>query len=125
MSSTDHGPPPANGTVLVTGYSAAPSNTGSHAVYGQVGVIFEIDRHSHTVVDASFLVVTPVAQEFLRRIVLRRRLPEDAEQMMEDIRTNYLAPSANALAISVRNAARRFTGYLEDAAGGAPADPAS
>lgn len=75
-------------------------------------MVFEVDPSSRLIHDAEFFVVTEVAQNFLKRTATGYRLPDDAEDICERIRTQYVAPSANALAIAVRNAARRLTDHL-------------
>ena len=99
-------------TVIVTGYSSAPRNTGSYAQYGIIGSTFEVDLSTRRIVDAEFFVVTQVAQNFLKRTSVGYRLPDDADLICEIIRNQYVAPSANALAIAVKNASRRLADHL-------------
>lgn len=100
-------------SVIVTAYSASPKNTPTYVAYGVSGAVLEVDLTTRRILDAEFFVVTEVAQNFLKRSVIGFHLPDDAEEICERIRTQYIAPSANALAIAVRNASRRFTDHLE------------
>lgn len=104
--------PARSETILVTGYSAAPKNTGSYTAYGVIGVVFEVELANHRIREAEFFVVTDVAQNFLKRCTVGYRLSQDVESICETIRTHYVAPSANALAIAVKNASQRFSDHL-------------
>lgn len=112
LSHYDATPAPPE-TIIVTGYSSAPKNTPTYTAYGVSGVVFEVDPSSRLIHDAEFFVVTEVAQNFLKRNAIGYRLPDDAEEICERIRARYIAPSANALAIAVRNASRRLTDHLD------------
>lgn len=96
------------GRVLVTGYATAPTGTSLHTMFGSVGVVFEVDVHSHRIVDAEFLVVTRLSNDFLARLCVGVDLLRDFETIVADFRRHYLAPSAPAMIVALRSAHSRY-----------------
>lgn len=106
-------PQDSQSTVMVSGYATAPAGTALHSVYGTVGMVLEIDPRTHEILDADFLVVTRLANDFLRRLYVGANFVTDLEVLAERTRTQYLAPSAAAMAVALRSASDRYGRHVD------------
>ncbi|HHY95783.1 MAG TPA: DUF3870 domain-containing protein [Firmicutes bacterium] len=95
-------------TILVTGYAKAPQGTSMYEVYKHAGIVLEIDPLTHTIVDAQFTVVTPLAGRFLRDLLVGYQLERGLDPLIQEIRHRYLAPSQEALIKALRVAVQRY-----------------
>jgi len=98
-------------TILVTGYSAAPKGTSMQTQYAHCGVVLEVDPRTEQVVGAEFTVITGLANDFLRRLVTGYDLSKGIGDLIELIKTRYLAPSADAMVVALRGAFQRYREY--------------
>ncbi len=112
-------------TVLVSGYATAPAGTGLQRTYGSVGIVLEVDTATHRVVDAEFLVITSLANRFLRDVFLGARIPDDAGTLVEKLRATYLAPSADAMVVALRSAVDRYSAHRDHEHGQGHGGPAN
>ncbi|WP_422733809.1 DUF3870 domain-containing protein [Micromonospora sp. WMMD558] len=98
-------------TVLVTGYSAAPRGTSMHARYEHCGVVLEVDPRTDVVVAAEFTVITGLANDFLRRLVVGYDLSQGIAGLAALIKSRYLAPSSDAMVVALRGAVQRYSDH--------------
>nr|WP_283175785.1 DUF3870 domain-containing protein [Lysinibacillus sp. Bpr_S20] len=95
-------------TVLVTGYAKAPQGTSMYEIYKYAGIVLEIDREKHIIVEAEFTVVTDLTQAFFRRLLIGYCLAGGLDDLIEKIRRNYFAPSQQAIIVALQAAVQRY-----------------
>ena len=100
-------------TVLVTAYAKAPQGTAMYEVYKHAGVVLEVDPESGTIVDAEFTLVTDLARSFFKRMVAGHNLRYGFDQLLDEVRSRYFAPSVQALISALRGAHVRFVEQRE------------
>ncbi len=116
----------AGRTVLVTAYAKAPHGTSMYEVYKHCGVVLEIDPLDHRVVAAEFTVITDLAGEFLRRLVVGYDVSRGVEPLARKLSQQYLAPSQQAMIRCLAVAFQRYNeraGHREQAAPAGEAAP--
>jgi len=95
-------------TVLVTGYAKAPQGTSMYEIYKYAGIVLEIDRERHVIVEAEFTVVTDLTQSFFKRLLVGYCLEGGVDDLIEKIRRNYFAPSQQAIIVALQAAVQRY-----------------
>src|SRR5690606_24054955 len=98
----------AANAVLVSGYAKAPEGTPLNNTYGLIGVVLAVDPVTHTIVDAEFLLLTALAQQFLKDLAVGYNLSEGIDPLLQRIEKHYWAPSQRALVMSLRTAYNRY-----------------
>ena len=94
-------------TVLVTGYAKAPRGTSIEQIYSYIGVVLEINVETDRVEDAEFTLVTGVAKNFLRDLVVGSNL-KHLDVVLNEIRSRYIVPSREAMIIAIQTAVKRY-----------------
>lgn len=100
-------------TLLVTAYAKAPQGTAMYETYKHAGIVLEIDKLTHKIVDAEFTFITELAQNFFRRMLIDFDFTADINILIERIEEHYLAPSSGAVIVALKSAQKR---YLEKVA---------
>ena len=95
-------------TFIVTAYAKAPQNTAMYEVYRNIGVVLEIDWETRTVVDAEFTFITNLAQAYFRRLIIGYNMDAGVEMLLQQVDTNYYAPSVNSIGVALKSAFRRY-----------------
>jgi len=96
------------GTVLVSGYSAAPKGTSMFEEFKHAGVVLEIDLETHRImaVDATF--VTELARSYFARLVVGFDVTQGAAQLEKVIAARFHTPSRESLIVALRAAMQRY-----------------
>lgn len=94
-------------TVLVTAYSPAPMGTAMYEMYRYAGLILEIDINNDIIVDAEATLVTNLAKEFFKNLLVGYDLKK-GDELVEIIRKKYWAPSTEAFTACLKVAIRRY-----------------
>lgn len=95
-------------TVLVTAYAAAPKGTAFYKQYEYMGVVLEIDKKTDIIVNSSVTLMTETAKDYAGRLLTGEKITGDITQLIEDIETQYLTSSTNALISAVKQARQRY-----------------
>lgn len=95
-------------TVIVTAYSKAPQNTSMYENNKVYGLILEIDRASHLIINAETTVMTDIVKNYLKKILVGVNFKEDISPIIEIIKLNYHAPSQNAMIVALKVAHQRY-----------------
>lgn len=98
-------------TVLVTAYSKAPQGTSMYEIYKHAGIVLEIEKDTHKIVDAEFTFVTGLAQNYFKRLLIGFDFSQDISILIKHINQHYFAPSTNSVAVALKFAQQR---YLEN-----------
>jgi len=101
-------------TVLVTGYAKAPQGTSMYEIYKYAGIVLEIDRETHVIVEAEFTVVTGLTQSFFKKLLVGYCLVGGLEDLIEKIRRKYFAPSQQAIIVALQAAVQRYWDNVND-----------
>lgn len=100
-------------TVLITAYAKAPQNTSMYENYKYVGIVLEIHKESHIIINAEFTFVTNLAQDFFKRMIVGYDFSKDISPLIEEIANDYLAPSQQAVIVALKVAHQRYKDRLE------------
>ncbi|SDN75292.1 protein of unknown function [Psychrobacillus sp. OK028] len=95
-------------TLLVTAYAKAPQGTAMYETYKHAGIVLEIDKLTHKIVDAEFTFITELAQNFFRRMLIDFDFTADINILIERIEEHYLAPSSGAVIVALKSAQKRY-----------------
>lgn len=95
-------------TVLVTAYAKSPQGTSMHEVYKYSGIVLEIDKATHKIVDAEFTFITKLAQRFFKKMLVGFDMTSNIDSMIERIESHYFAPSSGSVAVALKSAQKRY-----------------
>ena len=95
-------------TLLVTAYAKAPQGTAMYETYKHAGIVLEIDKLTHKIVDAEFTFITELAQNFFRRMLIDFDFTSDINILIERIEEHYMAPSSGAVIVALKSAQKRY-----------------
>lgn len=99
-------------TVLVTGYSKAPQGTAMYELYKHAGIVLEIERSTHKIVDAEFTFIADLTKNFFKKLIVGYDLSQGLEPLIARIRTHYVAPSQQAVIVALQSAAQRYWDFV-------------
>ncbi|MFC8689645.1 DUF3870 domain-containing protein [Brevibacillus porteri] len=94
---------------LVTGFAQLPKGTPLSESQKIFATTLIIDRTDGRIVDASFTFLMSLTEEFLRGIVIGKKLPDDWDQLQNQINEQYLVPTQGAVIQALRVAIERYT----------------
>ncbi|MEK3980120.1 DUF3870 domain-containing protein [Psychrobacillus sp. FSL K6-2836] len=95
-------------TLLVTAYAKAPQGTAMYETYKHAGIVLEIDKLTHKIVDAEFTFITELAQNFFKRMLIDFDFTTDINILIERIEEHYMAPSSGAVIVALKSAQKRY-----------------
>ncbi|MEI3614397.1 DUF3870 domain-containing protein [Pseudogracilibacillus sp. SO30301A] len=95
-------------TVLITAYSKAPQGTPMYEKFKYSGIVLEIDKTSHLVVDIEVTFITKLAQDFFKRLMVGADFSSDLDSTIEKIKKNYYAPSQQSIIVALKVAHQRY-----------------
>ncbi len=97
-----------NNTVLVTAYAKAPQSTVMYELNKSIGVVLEIDKISHKIVDADIMFVTDLAKDFFKRKVIGTDFSNDISKTIKSIEEDLLIPSQQSVIVALKIANQRY-----------------
>lgn len=95
-------------TVLLTAYSKAPQGTSMYEKFKYSGLVLEIDKRNHLIVDVEVTFITKLAQDFFKRLMVGTDFSKDLNIVIEKIKDNYLAPSQQSIIVALKVAYQRY-----------------
>lgn len=95
-------------TLLVTAYAKAPQGTAMYEIYKHAGIVLEIDKQTHKIIDAEFTFITELAQNFFKRMLIDFDFTADINILIERIEDHYMAPSSGAVIVALKSAQKRY-----------------
>lgn len=101
-------------TLFVSGYTQAPKGTKMHESGSTVGVMFEIDKRSHHIVDAECTFITKLAQEYFKKIMIGYNFKDDLEEIITALETHMYIPSIGSIIVAIRIAHQRYMDSVID-----------
>lgn len=95
-------------TLIVTAYAKAPQNTAMYENNKHMGIVLEIDKKTHKIVDVEVTVMTEIVKNYFRKKMVGMNFKESIDSFIEDIKENYHAPSQNSMIVAVKIAHQRY-----------------
>jgi len=94
--------------VFLTGYARLPSGIVASELSKVVGISLVVNRDTGIVLDADCTLVTRVAREFVRTLLVGRSLRDDAAELEREIIARYHGNAQKALVAALRIAHEKF-----------------
>ncbi|MBN8251556.1 DUF3870 domain-containing protein [Priestia flexa] len=101
-------------TLLITAYAKAPQNTSMYENNKYAGIVLEIHKESHIIINAEFTFLTKLAQDFFKRMIVGYDFSKDINPLIEEITTVFLAPSQQAVIVALKIAHQRYEDSLRE-----------
>ncbi|MBT2714393.1 DUF3870 domain-containing protein [Bacillus sp. ISL-57] len=101
-------------TLLITAYAKAPQNTSMYENSKYAGMVLEIHKESHIIINAEFTFLTTLAQDFFKRMIVGFDFSKDIDSLIENIKTDFLAPSQQSVIVALKIAHQRYKDSLEE-----------
>lgn len=95
-------------TIIVTAYAKAPQNTSMYEVYKHIGIVLEIDRQSKKIMDAEFTLITNLAKDYFKRLIVGYNMDNGVDELLKKIEISYFAPSTESFNVALKSAFRRY-----------------
>ncbi|MDQ0271281.1 DUF3870 domain-containing protein [Cytobacillus purgationiresistens] len=98
----------AMATAFITAYAKAPQNTPMYENNKQIGVMLEVNKQSHIVVNVDSTFMTDLAKDYLKRMIVGADFSGDISVLLEDVETNCIIPSQQALTVALKVAHQKY-----------------
>lgn len=95
-------------SVIVTAYAKAPQNTVMYENNKFMGMVLEIHKDTHVVLDVEVTVLTEVVKKYFKRMIIGTKFDEDIQPLIRQIEQCYLAPSQHAMTVALKVAHQRY-----------------
>ncbi|GLY10764.1 DUF3870 domain-containing protein [Pseudobacillus badius] len=100
-------------SVLITAYAKAPQNTSMYENYKYAGIVLEIHKETHIILNAEFTFLTNLAQDYFKRMIIGYDFSKDIKPLIEEITSDFIAPSQQAVIVALKVAHQRYKDSLE------------
>jgi len=95
-------------TVFITAYAKAPQNTPMYENNKQIGVMLEIHKQKHIVVNVDSTFITDLAKDYLKRLIIGTDFSEDISPLLKDVENDCIIPSQQALIVALKVAHQKY-----------------
>ena len=95
-------------SILVTAYAKAPQGTSMYEMYKHAGIVLEIDKETHQIIDAEFTFITGLAQDFFKRMLIGFDLTANIDELIARVDDHYYAPSSGSVVVALKSAQKRY-----------------
>jgi hypothetical protein len=99
---------PGKDVIYVVGHARLPSETTAKHVYDILSLGLALDRESGRILEVSCTTLPPYGNEFIREILLGKKIEEDLDTITEEIRSRYICRTSNALLAALEDLLKRF-----------------
>lgn len=99
--------------IVVAGYSKFPQNTSAEQLHSVLAIVVRVDTSTHRVLDASTTLITDVAQNFLKELLIGRDLISDPEDFVREIQTRYFGHAQRGIVFAFRDLVTRYVAILK------------
>jgi hypothetical protein len=101
-------------TVLITAYAKAPQNTSMYENNKYAGLVLEVHKESHIIINAEFTFLTNLAKNYFNRMIIGYDFSKDITPLIEEITSDFLAPSQQAIIVALKVAHQRYHDSLTE-----------
>ncbi|MBI2358311.1 MAG: DUF3870 domain-containing protein [Deltaproteobacteria bacterium] len=95
-------------TIYVVGHARLPAETSAKHVYDILSLGLALEKETKKIVEVSCTTLPPYGNEFIRDILLGKRLEEDLKIITEQLRTRYICRTRNALLAALDDLLKRL-----------------
>lgn len=95
-------------TVFISAYAKAPQNTVMYENNKQIGVMLEIHKQNHIVVNADATFITALTKDYLKRVVIGVDFSKDISPLLKGIEQDFLIQSQGALIVALKVAHQKY-----------------
>lgn len=95
-------------TILITAYSRAPQGTAMYEKFKHSGIVLEIEKETHKIVNAEFTFITEVAKQFFSKLLVGFNFYEELDLIIKRINKHYYAPSQQSVLVALKIAHQRY-----------------
>ncbi|MFD0944651.1 DUF3870 domain-containing protein [Savagea faecisuis] len=95
-------------TILITAYSRAPQGTAMYEKFKHSGIVLEIEKETHKIVNAEFTFITEVAKQFFSKLLVGFNFYEELDLIIKRINEHYYAPSQQSVLVALKIAHQRY-----------------
>lgn len=99
-------------TVFVSGYTQAPKGTKLHEVGSILGVMLEINRENHIIVDAECTFYSQLGKNYFKKLMIGYNFRDELDKIIEAIEANLLIPTANSIIVALKITHQRYMDNL-------------
>lgn len=98
----------AMATAFITAYAKAPQNTPMYENNKQIGLMLEVNKQTHIVVNVDSTFMTDLAKDYLKRMIVGTDFSRDISALIEDVEINCIIPSQQALTVALKVAHQKY-----------------
>ncbi|MEW5866039.1 MAG: DUF3870 domain-containing protein [Bacillota bacterium] len=95
-------------TMFFGGYAKLPTGITAEELYKIVGVGLEIDPVNGEIVDADCTLTTSTAKKVFRQLVIGRRIDEDMNVIVNDLKARYHGGAQKALITALKAVREKY-----------------
>lgn len=99
---------PGKDVIYVVGHARLPSETTAKHVYDILSLGLALDKESGRILEVSCTTLPPYGNEFIREILLGKKIQGDLDTISEEIRSRYICRTSNALLAALEDLLKRF-----------------
>lgn len=97
--------------VLFSGYARLPGGTVSSEIYGVMALVILIDLQTNIIVEAECTLSTKMAESFVQRLLVGKRLDRDIEETIALINNVYQGSAKKAIITTLRVIADKYVAF--------------
>ena len=95
-------------TTFVSGYAQAPKGTSLWESGSLFGIMLEIDKETHKIVNADCTFVTKLARDYLSKLIVGEDFLNDFDNIVISIKSNMFIPTTNTIIVAIKIAHQRY-----------------
>lgn len=90
-----------NNEILITGYAKIPQGLAASELYTTIALGLLVDRNTGQILDVDCSLITQIARDFVKQLVLHKNLNE-LDEIEEAFNTRYFGSARKALILAAR-----------------------
>lgn len=94
--------------IYVVGHARLPSETTAKHVYDIISLGLALDQETGRILEVSCTTLPPYGNEFIRDILVGKKIEEDLSAITEEIRSRYICRTSNALLAALEDLCNRL-----------------
>ncbi|MBK5446927.1 DUF3870 domain-containing protein [Peribacillus sp. TH24] len=89
-------------TVFISAYAKAPQNTPMYENNKQIGIMLEIHKQNHIIVNVDSTFITDLAKDYIKRLIVGTDFSKDISPLLKDIENDCIIQSQTALIVALK-----------------------
>lgn len=99
-------------TAFISSYAKAPLNTALSEDHKYIGIMLEISKEDHTVVNADATFITELARDYFKRLVVGCVITESLSPLIKEIEENFLIATNSSLIVALKSAQKKYADHF-------------